>query len=175
MTCIVACVEEKTGKFVFGGDAAVTEKRGRIFTTLTPKVRKAGGYLIGAAGESLWFAILNSMKWPVVPSLGYMEGAGFITDLYATAAKLGISEQTYEGDLLVAATIDGTPRLWRTDPDGSVDILPTADFAIGSGGEAARAALLVVKGPSKKRALAALHAAAYVRTDVRGPFTLVNN
>lgn len=175
MTCIVACVDEQKGKLVFGGDSAVTEKRGRIYSTTTPKVRRAGGYLIGAAGESLWFALLNSMRWPVVPSIGYMEGPGFINDLYSAASKLGLSETDIEGDLLVGAAIEGSVRLWRTDPHGAVDSLPATDFAIGSGGEAARAALLVLHGTPRKRALAALHAAAHVRVDVRGPFVLVNN
>lgn len=175
MTCIVACIDENRGKLVFGGDSAVTEKRGRIFTTATPKVRKAGGYLIGAAGDSTWFALLNSVKWPLVPAVGYMEGSGFINDLFGSASKLGLREKEFAGDLLIGAVIDGLPRLWRSDPDGAVDALPSSDFAIGSGGEAARAAMLVMKSTAKKRALAALHAAAYVRTDVRAPFVLVES
>ena len=168
MTAIVGIVSG--GKTWMGADSCISDNNIRQ-STKTPKLWRAGGYLVGAAGIGGWFAVLRRLRWPSVPSEGYML-AGFVADLLGTADQLGVElpagkESSSDGSALVG----GAGRLWYIDSDLSVDEF--SETACGAGGEAARCVLSACpSGSPSSRITKALNAVAAVRWDVAGPFHL---
>jgi len=176
----VGCFDSK--RIVLGGDSAVSDCIGRVWRTATPKVAKRGGYLVGACGDSVGYGALMSISWPREASLGYLESGGLLRDLAVAAEKFrplvelhspgDDAPPFFDGLALIGAIIDGEPQLWSLEALGCIDRMP-ADYAIGSGGEAAQGQLYGAKGSPRARALRALEAAADIRTDVRSPFHTV--
>jgi hypothetical protein len=167
MTCIVGITSQ--GRTWIGADSCVSDDSERQ-STRTPKLWRAGGYLIGAAGNGAWFAILRRVKWPAVASPGYIT-SGFVGDLVTAAGELGISmpaEEDSPGD--GSALIGGAGRLWYVDSQLCTD--EHWESACGSGGLGARCVLQVRRGPPKARIMAALRAVAAVRWDVAPPFVV---
>lgn len=171
MTAIVAVPDVRRKRLVMGGDSAVTDC-GDVFITGTPKVRRAGGYLLGAAGDGPWFAMLSAVEWPVVPAVGYPE-TGLVRDLRDAAKRLGIDDA--DGAALLGAMIDGVPRIWSFHSDCMVDAVPEGVFAaIGSGAAPALGVLWATRSArAEARTRMALEAAEAFRSDVRGPFTIL--
>lgn len=171
MTAVVAVPDARRKRLVMGGDSAVTDC-GDIRISATPKVRRAGGYLLGAAGDGPWFAMLSAVEWPLVPSLGYPD-VGLVRDLRDAAKRLGIDDA--DGSALLGAMIDDVPRLWSFESSLMVDAVPDGAFAaIGSGAAPALGVLFATKsGRAETRVRLALEAAATFRTDVRGPFCVL--
>lgn len=171
MTCIVAVPDPKRKRLVFGGDSAVTDA-GDIRISATPKVRRAGGYLLGAAGDGPWFAMLAAVEWPAVPAVGYPE-LGLVRDLRDAAKRLGIDDA--DGSAILGAIIDGEPRLWTFESSLMVDAVPADTFAaIGSGAAPALGALYATPGVrAETRVRLALEAAEAFRSDVRRPFVVL--
>lgn len=166
MTCIVGIAQG--GRTWIGADACVSDDHARQSTT-TPKLWRAGGYLIGAAGNGAWYAILRRVRWPSVASAGYLA-ATFVPDLIAAAGELGISLPV-EADAPSdgAALIGGAGRLWYVDAQLCAD--EYQETACGSGGLGARCVLHTrPRGTPRVRILAALGAVAAVRWDVAPPF-----
>lgn len=166
---------------VMAGDSAVDDD-GVVWKTGAPKVRRRGGYLVGIAGDSLWFSVASEVRWPKRPTAAFVEGGGLLRELVrgaelvaplASISKQPEGDSVFEGYMLIAALIGGKPVVWMTNEAGDMDVL-NGDHAIGSGGEAARAAMLGL-GPTvspTERALRALEIASEVRSDVREPFSL---
>lgn len=172
MTAIVAVPDVRRKRLVMGGDSAVTDDDGGLFISATPKVWRAGGYLLGAAGDGPWFAMLSAVEWPVVPAAGYPE-TGLVRDLRDAAKRLGIDDA--DGSALFGAMIDGAPRLWTFSSSLMVDAVPEGVFAaIGSGAAPALGALFATKSArADTRVRLALEVAEAFRSDVRGPFTIL--
>lgn len=171
MTAIVAVPCVRRGRLVFGGDAAVTYPDGEQMRTSSPKVRRVGGYLLGAAGDGAWFALLGALEWPVAPGAGYPE-ATLARDLRDAAKRLGIDDA--DGAAVLGAVIDGTPRIWIFDSALMIDAVEVGHYAAcGSGAGPALGALYAAKGTPEQRATKALEAASIYRADVRPPFTLL--
>lgn len=168
MTCIVGIVAD--GRTWIGADSCVSDSNTRQ-PTMIPKLWRAGGYLVGAAGNGGWFAMLQRLKWPSVASAGYVASGGFAVDLVTAAAQLGIdlpveSDHACDG----AALIGGAGRLWYVD--AQLCASEHHEAACGSGGEGARCVLHARRGTPRRRILAALGAVAAVRWDVAPPFTI---
>lgn len=171
MTCIVAVPDIRRKTLIFGGDSAVTEDSGSLFITATPKVWRAGGYLLGSAGGGEWFTLMKAVEWPAVPSLGYPLN-GLARDIRDAAKRLGLDGD--DGWTILGAVIDDVPCLWSLDAGLMVDAIPPNTFAaIGSGAAPALGALYERKGSAEKRVELALRAAEAFRSDVRGPFTIL--
>lgn len=173
MTAIVGIVHG--GKTWIGGDSCVSDSHTREVSNFK-KVWKAGGYLIGAAGNGGWFAVLRHMRWPQVPSHGYIN-SGIVGDIIAAARALDIEIPmrggTEEGTGSGAILIGGCGKLWYLDSDLSVD--EYTETAIGSGGEGAKCVLRACKsGTPKHRITKALEAVSAVRYDVAPPFFIEN-
>lgn len=171
MTAIVAVPDVRRKRLVMGGDSAVSYDSGAVVQTGTPKVRRVGGYLLGAAGDGPWFALLDAIDWPKVPSVGYAQ-QGIARDVRDAAKRLGIDDA--EGAAIIGAVIDDFPYLWTFDSALMIDAVPEGTFAaIGSGLQPALGALFERKGSAEARCELALRAAAAYRSDVRGPFTIL--
>lgn len=175
MTCVVAVPDPKRKRLVFGGDSVVNYG-GDVFISATPKVRRvggtSGGYLLGAAGDGPWFAMLAAVEWPAVPAVGYPE-LGLVRDLRDAAKRLGVDDA--DGSAILGAVIDGEPRLWTFESSLMVDAVPDGAFAaIGSGAAPALGALYATKtGAVETRVRLALEAAEAFRSDVRRPFVVI--
>lgn len=170
MTAIVGIVDGS--RVWLGGDSRLSVSEGGTYeTTLTPKVWRAGGYLVGEAGNSAWSAVLRRVALPAVASAGYMA-SGWVEDLIASARALGLEFPAEEGALDGSALIAGAGFLWYVDSALDCYRVP-GEIAIGSGGAAARGALAVMRGPAKRRVLRALEASASVCAEVGPPFTII--
>lgn len=173
MTAIVAVPDVRRKRLVMGGDSAVTDEDGSMFISATPKVWRAGGYLLGAAGDGPWFAMLSAVEWPAVPAAGY-PSTGLVRDLRDAAKRLSIDDSK-GGYAILGAVIDDVPRIWTFDFTLMVDAVPEGAFAaIGSGAAPALGVLWATRSVrAEARTRMALEAAEAFRSDVRGPFTIL--
>ena len=171
MTCIVGIARD--GRTWIGGDSCVVDaEKGMRETSLTPKVWRSGGYVIGAAGNSAWYAILRRVSWPREVSSGYPL-TQLMTDLVRSADTLGIKLPCPEEDDAQdgSALIGGAGFLWYVDSDLSVDAY--SEMSCGSGAPCARSVLSdSPRGKPRTRILRALKATAAVKFDVGPPFTV---
>lgn len=171
MTAIVAVPDVRRKRLVMGGDSAVSYD-GDLRISATPKVRRAGGYLLGAAGDGSWFAMLSAVEWPAVPAVGYPE-LGLVRDLRDAAKRLGVDDA--DGSAILGAVIEDVPRLWTFESSLMIDAVPEGAFAaIGSGAAPALGVLWATRSArAEARTRMALEAAEAFRSDVRGPFTVL--
>lgn len=166
MTAIVGIVHE--GKTWIGADSMVSDDETRA-PTMTRKLWRAGGYLIGAAGNSAWYAILRRMRWPTIASPGYPI-APIFADMTNAANELGLHLPAAKGDSTDGSMlIGGCGKLFYVDSDLGVDEYEC--MAAGSGDECCRAVLHAFPtGSPRSRILRALSAASAIRFDVGPPF-----
>lgn len=168
MTCILGVVEN--GRTWIGSDSVVSDDNTRA-PTLSPKLWRAGGYLVGVAGNGAWYAVVRRLKWPAVASAGWPV-AGLPQALVSAAGELGLDFPAEKGTPLDGSMlVGGAGKLWYADSDLSVDEYTM--IGAGSGDEAARAVLEAVpRGRARARILRALSAVARVRFDVGPPFAV---
>src|SRR5215207_7642690 len=167
MTCIVGVVH--AGRTWIGADSCVSDDHSRQSTS-TPKLWRAGGYLLGAAGNAAWYAVLRRVRWPAQASGGYPL-SGLAGDLVAAAGELGITlPAESDGPAYGTALLGGAGRLWYVDAQLCVD--EYEETAAGSGGEGARCVLAARRGHPRRRIAAALRCVASVRWDVAPPFKI---
>jgi hypothetical protein len=170
VTCIVGAIGGR--RVWLGADARLSDE-GAYEITATGKLWRAGGYLLGACGNSAWYALLRRVELPRVAAEGYML-RGWAEDLLASARALGLDMPPGEdGAADGAALVAGAGLLWYVDSDLECYRVPR-EIAIGSGGEVARGALYAAKGHTRRRVGLALEAAASVRADVGPPFTIAS-
>jgi hypothetical protein len=171
VTCIVCVPDRRRSRYIFGADSAITDDTGRLTITYTPKVRRAGPYLMGAAGDGPWFITLSAVRWPDDKGkygAGWLENGGLRDAILKAENELGIKES--EGDCLVAWNL----RCWLVETGGDVNELePGAPHAIGSGRELALGWLDRRRGKPRELVEGALNFAEQHRGDVRGPFVII--
>lgn len=175
MTCVVAVAR---GPSVWMGADSCVSSGDSYLATICPKIWRAGGYALGAAGGGAWFTLLRQVAWPSEASEGWML-RGLPLALVAAAGRLGLTLPTkaddpHDGSALVCGCVGGAGRIWYVDSTLDVDEY-VGPMAVGSGGEAARAALRAL-GPNAAPARAirrALEASAAVVMNVGPPFTFL--
>jgi hypothetical protein len=171
VTAVVAVPDRRRSRYIFGADSAITDDTGRLTITYTPKVRAAGPYLLGAAGDGPWFITLSAVRWPDDNGrfgAGWLENGGLRDAILKAENELGIKES--EGDALVAWGL----RIWLCETGGDVNELgPGAPHAIGSGRELALGWLDKRRGKPRELALGALEFTSAHRADVAGPFVII--
>jgi hypothetical protein len=166
MTAIIGIVHD--GRTWIGADSCIVDAGIRA-TSLSPKVWRAGGYLLGVAGNSAWYSIVRRVRWPAVASPGYML-SGVIGDLTSAASELGLElpaaqDSPADGSMLVG----GAGKLWYVDSD--LASIEYAEVSAGSGDEGLLCALRAnPSGSPRTRILRSLAAVASVRIDVMAPF-----
>lgn len=181
MTAIVGV--SHAGTVYLGGDSAASD--GEVRTVQNePKVWRAGGILFGACG---WLAAVQHFKhvtpWPRYQGQKHEQFlAKQFCPTYRRAIKAlrtecgdehlrtGDLDDRVDGELLIG--LGGV--LYGIDTSGAYYSAGTA-WAIGSGGEAARAVLYHTTGEDPEfRVTSALEAAEAVCLTVREPFTVLS-
>lgn len=177
MTAIAALAFR--GRVFLAGDAAVTDDDGALWILREPKVWVAApGVLVGHAGNGHAFEALRwAVTWPTLRASTNLETWMHRDLVRALAPALAACS---DESIIVAAR----GQLWTVDISATEDQPARLEFnspadpfaAVGTGGAAARAALAALRGgrlTPRARILRALEIAAAQRSDVRGPFTVL--
>lgn len=171
MTCIVGIVHR--GRVVLGGDSALSDEGDYVYRVDSPKVWRAGGFIVGDAGDyqfGVW--LRHKIRWPDAPAADsdllheYMLVA-LPSELRALAKREGC--EVPEGEALIGAR----GILWHLGP-GRAERIAEPYASIGAGAPLALGALYATtRRTARARLLVALEAAAAHRGDVRAPFHFV--
>jgi hypothetical protein len=175
MTAVLGIISEHSA--LLAADSAELTEDGGLTIVQEPKIwRPVPSLLVGHAGGSAYGeAVQWRMSWPALPKRGGLAAWNewihrrVWSELYGFQAAV----DPESGESLLVLTAGG---LWLVDTAlcGAVIRMVSPEYAIGSGGESALAALRALPhGRPRARALKALACAESMRSDVRRPWCVL--
>ncbi len=170
MTAIVGI--EHGGRVYLGGDRAISGDDS-VVQAARPKVWKRGSVLFGCAGQLDQLQLLSHTYRP--PRYRGRDPSSYLGRHLAPSLRSFFAEEKAVGvpwvvDVTLLVGVGGF--LFYFDSEFSFSQVGP-EWAIGSGGDATRAALMHITGDPRERARRALETASRVCVSVAGPFDVV--
>lgn len=170
MTAIVGVVEGTT--IWLGGDSAVEDEDGNLFTQGMSKVFRKGPCVVGPCGHAIWEDAIRALRMPPERGGDYEWLRSAFGDAIRTL-ELWDDDKSDCAKEESEALIGYRGRIWSLGGDGAIFPLAGKIAACGSGGAAGYGALWALKQSRMKpgrRLRIALEAAESRTPNVRRPF-----